>query len=146
MTWWMWAVAAMVCIAIEIHFARDFSLLCVGISAALVGAGKASFPSLAAWDQWLSFSILSVATLLVARGYLRRLIPSRVGNRPGELDYLVGETAVACGDLPAGGFGRAELRGSIWSARNKGSKPVRKGQRCRVAGVEGLTIWLDPEC
>ena len=46
------------------------------------------------------------------------------------------------GDLPEGGEARAELRGVPWSARATSGVALRKGQRCRVERVEGLTLWV----
>ena len=53
-------------------------------------------------------TLLLLVMVVVARGYLRSLIPSRRGDAPGELDYLVGEVAIATEDMPANGFGKAE--------------------------------------
>ena len=61
------------------------------------------------------------------------------------MDSLVGEEVVLLDDLAPGATGRAELRGSPWSARAASNAPLRAGQRCRVVRVEGLTLWLRPD-
>ena len=61
------------------------------------------------------------------------------------VDSLVGETATATEDIPSGGVGKAELRGTTWTARNSGSALLAKNTRCRVERVDGLTIWIRPE-
>jgi len=66
-------------------------------------------------------------------------------GRDADFQYLIGEVATPDDDLPANAVGRAELRGSSWSARNGEGVGLRKGQRCRVERVEGLTIWLKAE-
>ena len=45
-------------------------------------------------------------------------------------------------EVPPGGVGKAELRGTTWTARTEAASPLAKGQRCRVERVEGLTLWL----
>jgi len=40
------------------------------------------------------------------------------------------------------GFGKAELRGTAWNARNVGDTPIAESQRCRVERVDGLTLWV----
>ena len=41
--------------------------------------------------------------------------------------------------------GKAELRGSSWSARNESERVIHKGERCLVHQVEGLTLSVRPE-
>jgi membrane protein implicated in regulation of membrane protease activity len=145
MPWWLWTVTAIVCIAAEIHFTRDFSLLCIGLAASILAGITGLFPAVAISRQWFLFSILCVGLLVASRKFWLRLRPSREGNTTSELDYLVGEIATASEELPAGGFGKAELRGTTWMAHNAQPEAVAKGQRCRVARVQGLTIWIEPE-
>jgi membrane protein implicated in regulation of membrane protease activity len=61
------------------------------------------------------------------------------------IDSLVGEEVVLLGDLPAGGEGKAELRGVPWSARTASGAALRAGQRCRVERIDGLTLWVRAE-
>jgi len=44
-----------------------------------------------------------------------------------------------------GGVGKAEMRGTPWTARTNGGAALSPGQRCRVERVEGLTLWLRAE-
>ena len=62
-----------------------------------------------------------------------------------DVDSLVGETAIPLEEIEPGAVGRAELRGTVWSARNRATVPLRKGQRCSVVAVERLMIFLEPE-
>jgi membrane protein implicated in regulation of membrane protease activity len=61
------------------------------------------------------------------------------------VDSLVGETALVLDDIPASGFGKVELRGTAWNARNGGSASLSRGQRCTVERVEGLSLWVRPQ-
>ncbi len=85
-----------------------------------------------------------VASLLLFRGPLLARMQS--SQRPGgEVDSLLGEIVILVDDLPPGEIGKAELRGTSWSARNAGEQPLRHGQRCKVERVQGLTLWVRAE-
>ncbi len=144
MVWWAWVILGIVCVAIEVHFTHDFSLFCVGASAFIVAAMTMFSDGAPHWSQWLLFAGLSVIILLALRKPLLGRFQAHRG-RDADFQYLIGEVATPADDLPANAVGRAELRGSSWSARNGDSTGLRKGQRCRVERVEGLTVWLKAE-
>lgn len=140
MTWWMWALGGLALLGIEIATPGGFFVIFFGLAALgvalLVLLGVAG-PD---WVQWLLFSVGSVGSLMLFREKLVRR--SRSGNAP---ETLVGEVAVLLEDVPPGGIGRAELRGTAWSARHEGDVALARGQRCRVARIEGLMLWLRAE-
>ncbi|HJU28467.1 MAG TPA: NfeD family protein [Candidatus Binataceae bacterium] len=144
MTWWAWALAGIACMVIDVHLTHDFSLFCIGVAAFIVAVLAAAPLDLPVWSQCLLFAGLSIAVLLgVRKPLLGRFRPHRGLNA--DFDYLVGEIATPAGDLAASAIGQAELRGSVWTVRNADSAPLRKGQRCRVMSVEGLTLWIAAE-
>jgi membrane protein implicated in regulation of membrane protease activity len=130
--------------AIEVHFTHDFSLFCVGASAFIVAAIAMITGGAPHWSQWIIFAALSVIILLAVRKPLLGRFQAHRG-RDADFQYLIGEVATPDDDLPANAVGRAELRGSSWSARNGEGVGLLKGQRCRVERVEGLTVWLKAE-
>ncbi len=141
MEYWQWIVFGLGLLVVEILVPGGLFALFFGAGAIVVGAltwaGAAGPPSV----QWLIFSVLSLLALALLRRRLRaRLSPPR---RP--MDTLVGEGAVPMEDLAAGGTGKAELRGTLWDARNGTPLPLSRGQRCLVERVEGLMIWIRPE-
>jgi membrane protein implicated in regulation of membrane protease activity len=144
MAWWAWIVLGIVCIAMEVHFTHDFSLFCVGASAFIVAAIAMVTSGPPHWSQWIVFAALSVIILLAVRKPLLGRFQAHRG-RDADFQYLIGEVARPDDDLAANAVGRAELRGSSWSARNGEGVGLRKGQRCRVERVEGLTVWLKAE-
>ena len=88
--------------------------------------------------------MFSVVLLLLFRNPLLRWMATRVPPSP-EVDTLVGESAVASGTIAPGGIGQAQLRGTVWGARNGSPAAIAAGSRCRVVRVEGLVIWIEPE-
>lgn len=143
MPWWLWGILGIALIALETHTTRNFTLFCVGASAILVGA-VAGLTNTQLWVQWLAFGILSIATLLWARDWLATVLLAREEREP-EFGNVVGQIAVPIDDLPALGFGKAELRGTTWNAHNISNLTIARGQRCRVSEVKDLTLWISAE-
>jgi membrane protein implicated in regulation of membrane protease activity len=144
MPWWLWMLLGMVLAVLELQAPGSFFLLGFGIGAITVGALASIGLSGPPWLQWLLFSVLSVAAVLLFRRFLLKGEADRwTGAR--EIDNLVGQEVVLTEDLAVGGASKGELRGTTWSVRNAGDAALSKGQRCRVERVEGLTLWLRGE-
>jgi membrane protein implicated in regulation of membrane protease activity len=90
------------------------------------------------------FSGLAILSLLVFRGPLLARIKTQDKEMP-TVDSIVGESAMPLEDLAPSGTGKAELRGTAWTAHNAGPALLKKGQRCKVERVEGLTLWITAE-
>ncbi|MDQ3441005.1 MAG: NfeD family protein, partial [Planctomycetota bacterium] len=89
----------------------------------------------------LIFIGLSVAYLLLFRGRMRGVL-----RPPANIDTLVGELAMPRERILPGQFGRVDLRGTVFNARNDASTNLEPGQRCRVTGVDaGLVVFVQPE-
>jgi len=143
MQWWLWMLFGMVLAILELQAPGSFFLLGIGLSAIAVGAIEGIGVGVPAWLQWLLFSLFAVVTVVLLRRYLRGKPAHWTSER--EIDSLVGQEVVIADEVPVGGVGKAELRGSIWSARSATNVTLAKGRRCRVVRVEGLTLWLGSE-
>ena len=142
--WWHWFALGLVLIALELATAGGFYIIFFGIAAVVVGTLQLAGLSGPTWIQLLLFSALSVVSLLVFRSPMLRWM--NLDPRGGDdVDSLVGETAVAKQDIPAGEIGRVELRGTSWSARNRGAELLTTGRRCIVVGVDRLMLIIEPE-
>ena len=144
MTWWLWILAGLVLLGLELATPGGFFLAFFGVAAIVVGALVGAGLLEPIWLQWLLFSILSVISVLVFRKPLLEWMKRREPVRPA-VDSLVGETAVLTEDLPPGGVGKAELRGTSWSVRARDGATLGRGRRCRVEQVDGLTLWVRAE-
>lgn len=141
MLWWFWIVLGLTLGALELVTPGGFFVIFFGVAAMTVGALVLTGVVEAVWLQWLLFPVVAVVTLrLFRQPLLGRL---RASNH--DVDSLVGEVAVVAGDIPPGGHGRAELRGSSWNARNVDSITLGAGRRCRVVAVQGLMLELRQE-
>jgi len=143
MAWWIWVLGGLVLLLAEVLTPGGFFVIFFGAGAILVGALKALGWNSPGWAEWLVFTLLSVASLALFRKPLMRRFNLQGGGKP--VDPLEGETAQVTEDVPAGGVGKAEMRGASWTARSSGSVGLARGQRCRVDRVEGLTLWLRAE-
>jgi membrane protein implicated in regulation of membrane protease activity len=141
--WWHWLVFGLVLVLAEVATAGGFYIIFFGIGAIVVGllaSGNLAGP---VGVQILLFSVISVGSLLLFR---KRLLGwFQADPRADVIDQLVGELAVVTEDLAAGGVGKVELRGAAWSARTMSGAALARGSRCRVARVDGLTLFVEPE-
>ena len=144
MTWWLWAFLGLFLLGSEIVTPGGFYMLFFGIGALVVGALVGLGLIQSEWVSWLLFSVFSVASLVILRPPLRRLMTAERDD-VSPVDTMGGETAIVLDDVPPGATGKAECRGSTWNAHNAGDKPLLKGQRSRVERVDGITLWIKPE-
>lgn len=141
MTWWIWLLVGLACLAVEVMTPGGVIMLFFGVSAAIIGVLSALGVSGPLWFQILLFSFLSIISLLTLRSPIMKFM-NRDDAASLEIDSLVGETAVLMQDLSPGDIGKAELRGTAWSVQNVGGEQLTAGQRCKVSKVEGLNLMV----
>jgi membrane protein implicated in regulation of membrane protease activity len=142
MAWWIWVVVGFGLLVVETLTPGGFFFVFFGIAALLVGVLAALGAAGPDWMEWLLFSVFSVAGILFFRRPLMHRFKLTHGKK---VDSLVGETAVVLEDVAPGAVGKAEMRGTSWTARTAGASVLARGQRCRVERIEGLMLWLRPE-
>ena len=144
MIWWLWVLLGILLLAVELMTPGGFYVIFFGVGALATGLVAGLGLVEPVWAQWLLFTVVSILTLALFRGrLLQRMSAGPQQGAP--VDSIVGEIAVVTRDVPAGGVGSAELRGSAWSARSGYAAAIVSGTRCRVERVEGLTLWIRPE-
>jgi inner membrane protein len=140
--WWHWLVLGMVLVGLEATALGGVYVVFFGISAVFLSLLSVLGLAGPLWFQLSVFATVALLLVFVVRKpVLRWLQLDRVTS---DIDSLVGELAVPLGPIAAGGVGRAELRGTVWTARSSGAT-LHTGQRCRVARVEHLVIVIEPE-
>lgn len=137
MPWWGWIVVGASLLVSEIVVDAQFYLIFLGISAVIVGVGLLAGIPAPAWLQWLAFAALSAFTFVTFRS---KVYDALRGNPPGIEAGLVGEEGNALDSIAPGAIGRAELRGSIWQARNTGDAVIAAGARVRVQANSGVVL------
>jgi membrane protein implicated in regulation of membrane protease activity len=142
MNWWLWLAGGLALVVAELVTPSGFFIIFFGLAALTVGVLATLEILTAGWAQWLVFTALSVAYLMVFRGRFQARFEM---PPPPNVDSLVGGLAVVQERLLPGVVGRVEVRGSTWSARNVSDVMLDAGQRARVASVDGLTLAVIPE-
>jgi hypothetical protein len=138
MSWWIWVLIGVALLAVEFaSTSMHIGLFAVGafVVAALVGFGV----DMPLWAELLTFTVVSLLGFFFVRPVLVRKLRLHSTKI---VDSLVGEQALTLDEIPVAGLGKAEMRGSTWNARNVGETVLMRGQRCTVAGVEGLVIHV----
>jgi membrane protein implicated in regulation of membrane protease activity len=120
-----------------------FYIIFFGISAIAIAMLRVADLSGPFWVQLVLFSAIAVGSLLAFRNPLIRWL--KLDGPGADVDPLVGDLAVPLEEIAPGAVGRAELRGTVWSARNRAARALVRGERCRVVTVEQLMIFIEPE-
>ena len=140
MGWWIWIVVGLVMLAFEVFVPGGIIMLFFGAAAivvgTLVGLGIAGPLPV----QLALFSGLSVLSLLTLRGPILRRV--KAGGQDLEVDTLVGKTVIARQEIAPGAEGKAELRGTSWSAENIGDEPIAQGGKATVERINGLRLFV----
>jgi membrane protein implicated in regulation of membrane protease activity len=141
--WWHWLVIGILLVLAELATPGGFFVIFFGFAALIVGALAGFGLAGPIWTQLLLFSVLSIVSLVLFRS---RLLKSIQHDPQAPLvDSLVGEIGLLEGAIAPGQIGRIEVRGAAWSARNATSSELPRGMRCRVVGVNGLMLEVEPE-
>lgn len=141
--WWIWVALGLLLALGELLTPGGFYLVFFGVGAVVAGLMKLIIPGTPLGLQGLLFVVISVASLMLFRRPL--LERFRILRPEIQVDTLIGETAIAMEDIASDAIGKAELRGTSWSARNLGAATIPKGRRCRVERVEGLTLFVEAQ-
>lgn len=138
MAWWVWVLAAFLLLIIE-FFTTTAHVGFFAVGAFLVAILVSLDAGGPLWFQLVLFATSSVVLLV----FVRPIIVKRLGlNKTPPVDQIAGEHAIALEAMDAESDGRAEMRGTTWSARNVGATAIARGQKCIVDRVVGLTLYV----
>ena len=140
--WWIWILLGLVLLLTELVTPGGFYFIFFGTGAVVVGVLAGLQIAGPIWFQVILFLIFSLVSLALFR---RKLLKLTVAGTIPDVDSLIGSTAVVSDEIAINGIGKVEMRGSSWSARNISDQPLRRGERAKVARVEGLTLFVQPE-
>ena len=121
--WWHWLALGLILVALEMAASGGFYIIFFGVSAIAIAILRLVGLGGPVWVQLVLLSVLAVGSLLVFRNPLLRWLKL---DRPAvDVDSMVGGLAVPLEDIAPGAVGRSELRGTVWSARNRRHAPWR---------------------
>jgi membrane protein implicated in regulation of membrane protease activity len=138
--WWWW-IAAVVLLILEVMVPATF-FLWLAISAAVVGVLSWLIPAVGWEAQVLVFAVLSVASVVVWRVYLKPRTEASdqpTLNRRGE--QYIGRVVTLTEPI-ANGIGRIRVGETTWGAEGP---DLPAGTRIRIAGVTGTRFRVERE-
>lgn len=136
--WWVWMVAGLGMMAMEAFTPAGFYLFFVGLAGIFTGSLAALGIAPTLLTQGMAV-LVGIGVALILRKPTLQLF--KLAPAQDSVDSLVGETAIILNAAVApGSIGKAELRGSAWSARNVGTTELPPGARCFIERVDGLTL------
>jgi len=143
MNWWIWILAGLGLLVAEVAVPGGIILVFVGVAAVVIGMLVALGLGGPLWVQLLMFSVLSLVSLFTLRGPVLRRLRARPGQQEVDpVDSPVGESVTLLDDLAPQAEGRGEFRGTSWSVRNVGERPLRRGEAATVERVQGLKLLV----
>src|SRR5437016_6887656 len=138
MAWWIWVLAGFLLLIIE-FFTTTAHVGFFAVGAFLVAILVSLDAGGPLWFQLVFFATSSVVLLV----FVRPIVVRKLGlNKSPVVDQIAGEHAVVLEEMGVQSDGRAEMRGTTWSARNVGATPLARGQKCVVERVVGLTLHV----
>ena len=142
MPWWGWLIIGFGLMAAELlGIEAAYYLIFVGVAAILTGLAGLAGLELPIWGQWLLFSTLAIASMVLFR---RKLYDRFRGGLPAFGNNLIGAVITPDADVPPGGRCRVRLRGSTWSAENVGTAPIAGGEPASVVATDGTLLKVAP--
>ena len=137
---WHWWVAAAILFIIEVLLPASF-FLWFGLAASLVGFILLAVPELAWEYQLLSFSLISVVSMVAFRRYFA-LNPIKTDqpklNRRGE--QYVGRNFTLTEPI-VNGFGKIKVDDTTWKIEGA---DCDAGNKVIVTGVDGVVLQVEP--
>lgn len=139
MEWWLWIIAGIGLLSLEMFAPTGFFLFVIGfgglVTGALVALGLLPEP----WAQWAVCGALSIVLMFTLRGRLARAL-GRHWKETGS--DIVSKEVVASEAIAPGAMGKGELGGTLWTIKNDGTTSLHAGGRYKVERMEGITLYV----
>ena len=145
MQWWHWAVLGLVLGLLELATPGGFFILFFGVGALLVSLLSHASGS-AGRCGCSGCCSASCPSSPCSSSAIRCCAACAPSERTGPIDSLTSDIAVAKEDILPGAVGRAELRGTSWSALNVGLAALHRGPAMRgQESATGCTLHISAE-
>jgi membrane protein implicated in regulation of membrane protease activity len=139
MSWWGWLIFGIVLAGAELLSDAAFYLVFAGAAAIVVGVLGLTGIGLPVWAQWVAFSVLAIASMVL----FRRKLYDRLRGGGRELRHpAVGAVVDVAEDIAAGGRTRVRLQGTEWTAVNVGPDSIAGGARAVVVDIDGVALEI----
>ena len=141
MAWWGWLIVGIVLAGAELLTDAAFYLAFAGVAAICVGLLGLAGVGLPVWAQWVVFSILAIASMVLFRQQCYDRL--RGGGGAAEFRHAaVGAAVVVDEDVASGGRTRVRLQGTEWTAVNVGPDAMPRGTGAVVVDTDGVALEI----
>lgn len=136
----IWLIIGLVMLVAELlSVFLVFIFFAVGASVTALLAFLGVIPSLEM--QIVTFSVISLISLLAFRKHARRLLDSR--GKSLEYSEFVGETAMVVRDIPVEGEGKIYYRGAEWKAVSLDQSAILAGSKVVITRTDGIVLVVE---
>lgn len=141
MSWWGWLIVGIVLVGAELATDAAFYLVFAGAAAICVGILGLAGVGLPVWAQWVAFSTLAIASMVLFRQKCYSLLRGDGGGA--EFRHpAVGAVVAVEEDLAPGGRTRVRLQGTEWTAVNVGPDSIPRGVGAVVVDTDGVALEI----
>ena len=141
MPWWGWVTLGILLMGAElVAVDAAFYLIFVGAAALFIGMLALGGVDLPIWGQYLAFAALAITSMVLFR---EKLYVKLRGSVPGFQDTRSGRVVQVTEDVPQGGQTRVNLRGTQWTAVNRGPATIAAGSSARVVETDGVELMIE---
>ena len=140
MTWWGWMIVGIVLVGAELTTDAAFYLMFTGAAAIVVGLLVQAGVGLPVWAQWVTFSVLAIASMVLFR---RKLYDRLRGGAPGVQHAAVDALVTVDEEVAPGRRTRVRLQGTQWTAVNVGWESIAAGAEARVVEIDGVELRIE---
>ena len=142
--WVIWAVAAVLCVILEL-MSGGLVLLCFAVGAA--GAAIAS-PFTGIAGQLAVFVVATIISLAIVKKYLahRRMEDDNPSGTVSNADALIGRRGKADSDICRGDYGWVAIDGDVWKSKlaDDATADIAKGTIVEVIAMESIILTVKP--
>ncbi len=136
----IWLIIGLVMLVAELlSVFLVFIFFAVGASVTALLAFLGVIPGLEM--QIVTFSVISLISLLAFRKHARRLLDSR--GKSLEYSEFVGETAMVVRDIPVEGEGKIYYRGAEWKAVSLDQNAILAGSKVVITRTDGIVLVVE---
>jgi membrane protein implicated in regulation of membrane protease activity len=138
-----WLIAGLILTLAETSTPGLFFFLAFAVGSC--GSAATAFLGFGFFVQCMSMLITSTASFILLRMYAlhNHLSPVDYHRTPTNIHALMGRKALVIESLPAQGNGRIRVGSEEWSATNRGTEPLAKGDSATVIGYQGNRLIVN---
>jgi len=136
--WQVWAVAAVLCLIIELS-SGDFYFTCFSVAAAITAIASACGCPFV-WGLGI-FALVSILSLFFVRPLLVKKMHTK--STVSNADAIIGKRGRVTETIETDGYGRVAVGGDDWKAQTADGSKIEKGALVIVTARESIIITVE---